>query len=147
MADSSFPVIAPVFQLIADNPLRYNYSSDPDAGTSQGWTRQGIAFFAFGKNQPSAVPVYLYFAEPWHPQFTLTNKPPGPGWNYGGIAFYANNTQTPDTLAVYEFQSQDLRYQYSTNGSVPGPGWTLNGVKFYTFGATPAAAEASSQAS
>lgn len=140
MVDSSYPVITPVYQFYADYPWRWNYSTNPDDGTTQGWTRDHLAFFAFGQSQPGVVPVYLYYAEsPWKPQFSLRNdQPPGPGWNYGWVAFYAFKNQTPNAMAVYGYRTSDWRYLYSTNGSLSEPGWTLDGVVFYTFGANPA---------
>ena len=139
MADSSHPVITPVYQFYADNPWRWNYSSDPDQGTSQRWTRDGIEFFAFGQNQLGVVPVYLSYTDTdWRPHFSLNeNDRPGPGWKPGGIWFYAFANQTPNTMAVYEYHTSDKRYRYSTNGGIREPGWTLGGVRFYTFGATP----------
>jgi hypothetical protein len=135
---ANYPVITPVYQFYTDNPWRYNYSLDPGAGTSQGWTRDRIVFFALGQNQPGVVPVYYFHAtDPYKIQLAMVNTSPGPGWVYGGIAFYAYQIQTPNTIQVYIYRTSDWRYQYSTNANLNEPGWTADGTLCYTFGAWP----------
>jgi hypothetical protein len=73
------PIIVPIYSYYAQNPLRFEYQNHPDL--RQGWTRIGIAFFAFGKAQPGVVPVYQYYTEnPWRSMYsTNANNPPAPG--------------------------------------------------------------------
>lgn len=133
------PVIAPIYQYYAKDPyFRYKFSVRSDV--KEGWTKDGTAFFAFGKQQPGVAPVYEYYDQKPKYRFRYSTSPNiKNGWIKAGIEFYAFNTATDNTIPVYEYyvENPEYRFFYSTNPDIK-EGWEKAGVGFYVLAATPA---------
>lgn len=82
------PVIAPIYQYYAKDPdFRYKYSAKPDV--QEGWTKDGTAFFAFGKQQLGVSTVYEYYAQKPKYRFRYSTNPDiQEGWTKAGVGFY-----------------------------------------------------------
>jgi hypothetical protein len=137
------PIIVPIYSYYAEGPYRYEYRDHPDL--RQGWTRIGIAFFAFGKDQPDVVPVYQYYAQHpradgWRSMYsTNPDERVGPDWHRGEIAFYAFKGYRSGTIPVFKhFAVNPWRFMYSTD-ALSDPVWTIDGVAFYVFATRPPA--------
>lgn len=126
---------------------RYFYSTSPDI--ADGWTRDGVAFYAFTEAQPvdladpSLVEIIRYVAPDPTRYLYLQDPPtnagePGPGWTSEGPAFRAFSTEgKANTIPVYRYSAADpTRYRYSTAleaavGSTTSDGWTNEGEAFW----------------
>jgi hypothetical protein len=143
MSDS-YPIITPVYEYTADRPWRYDYQLAPDL--RRGWTRQGVAFFAFGKDHPGVAEVHRFVAAKpprggWRAAYsTDIHEDFGPGWSReieSGAAFYVFKEQQPNTINVYRFFANNpVRFRYSLEDKAPD-GWISQGVAFHVFAAIP----------
>ena len=126
------PVVVPIYEYIADNPIRYFYTSQSNIGS--GWRQNGIAFRAYKYQEPGTVRIYRYFGKnPWRfaystdPNLNTTSKK----WTQEGIAFYAYLSPEATTIPIYQHSVQHpLRFLYSANADV-GAGWQNDGIAFY----------------
>jgi hypothetical protein len=132
-------IIVPVYEYVATYPVwRYQYSTNPDI--QDGWERTGIAFYAFGEQQPGVVPIYQYHAEdPW--RYLYSHSPDvESGWIRDGIAFYAYESYKdypPDTIGVAQYYAIDpWRYLYTISRNGGFEGWTFETTPFLVFDAS-----------
>jgi hypothetical protein len=134
----STPTLAPVYEYYAIDleGWRFQYSTSPDV--EDNWTRNGIQFFAFGREQEDAIPIYQYHQElPWRFRYS-PSATEGQGWMNNGVAFYAFHNPKPTTIPIYQYSARHPeRYHYSTNPDL-GQGWSNDGIVFHVYAAVPA---------
>lgn len=131
------PVVIPIYEYVADKPLRYFYASQPDIGS--GWQQNGIAFNAYQYQEQGTVRIYRYFGKnPW--RFAYSTDPnlntASGKWTQEGVAFYAYLSPTTGAIPIYQHSIQyPLRFQYSAQNSL-GNGWQNDGIAFYAMPAS-----------
>ena len=77
----------PIYQYVAQNPRRYYYSPNSNAG--RGWTRQDVAFHAYASGGPDRVAIYQHYASsPAWRFYYSTTRGIGHGWTIEGVPFY-----------------------------------------------------------
>lgn len=122
-------MLAPLYEYNAEGPYRCQYTSNPNLGF--GWTKGGIAFYAYEEQQSDTVPIYGYYAENPYRYLYSRNPNLGFGWTKVGIAFYAHKEQQSGTLPIYQYHAEKpYRGLYSSNPNL-GFGWTKGEVAFY----------------
>lgn len=143
------PGVVPIWQYHAvqtnGDGWRFMFSQDPNVG--QGWTRDGITWYAFA-TPDGGVPIYSYHAvqtdgDGWRFTYSL-NSNLGYGWTLDGVAWYGFATAIPNSVPIYQYHAVQAngdgwRFTFSTNPSL-GYGWTFDGVAFYCLSASAGAA-------
>lgn len=115
---------------------------------AQAWRFEGVAFNAFGSEQPGTVPLYrfysstrgthLFTASPAEKLFIETNYPSAV-WKYEGIAFWAYPRDHTGSDPIYRFFSPVNNAHFFTSSSneadyirrtFPLSAWTYEGIAF-----------------
>jgi len=140
------PAVVPIWQYHAvqanGDGWRFMFSQNPNVG--QGWTRDGIAWYAFATPDGGGVPIYQYHAvqadgDGWRFTYSL-NANLGYGWTLDGVAWYGFATAIPNSVPIYQYHAVQAngdgwRFTFSTNPNL-GYGWTFDGVAFYCLSAS-----------
>jgi len=133
--------IVPVWQYHAavSSGTSYMFSQNPTA--LQGWTPDGIAFYAFATADGGGVPVYEY-------SYTSHSNGNGTTYIYStnpalssslkqvGVAWYAFGAASPGLIPIYEYSFTEYAggpTLFALSSSTDfGPGWKNIDTAFYT---------------
>jgi hypothetical protein len=116
---------------------RFLYSTNSNFG--QGWTYDGIAFYAPTQDDPWAIPIYQFHYDQnatygglrFH--FSTDKNSINDGWTYDGSPFKVYNAPIRNSVPIYVYhvvQSDGWRFLLTT-GENAKHGWIKDGVAFY----------------
>ena len=97
--------LIPVYSGYAEHPWRHTFSTSPV--NTQGWTSEGVTFYAFNQQIDGTIPFYLKFNDGTKAGILTTDPNDGnsKGYNLVGTLFYAI---PPD--AIIEYEIVDIEY-------------------------------------
>jgi hypothetical protein len=127
----------PVYLYVAQNPLRYYYTTNPIDSPSPDWVLSKIPFFGLQQRTAGTVPVYRFSANSPQRYGFGTSPIPASGWtNDNKEAFYVLTSDSKGTVPVYQHHQilPDGCWNmfYSLDPNVTG--WSKDGIAFYVYG-------------
>lgn len=94
-----------------------------DSFAYQGWTYEGIAYYAPKQSVEKSIPVYRFWSKKHKGHFFTASAEEKDYiianydeyvWKYEGIGWYAHNTKEADTVPIYRFWSKKNKHHFYT---------------------------------